>query len=678
MGQADLGITFQRRDGNAYSVELRYVEAEYRPELRDEVDQRYAGKELVRFDEEELLARRLDSVACGAYLGTCLLADAELRSRFETILGIVERQGLDLRLRLIPGPSAPELHNLFWETLRLPGAQGALTTQERVRFTRYLSSLDWRQMRLRPKGDLKALVVVATPSDIATYHLAEVHADVESAPILAALQGMPVTLLAGGGAVRLDNITPILGPGLCEPIFGSRQEIALNWATLFGFPMSPGSQENLPQVAQFVATEQGLQFTWDEFESQLSNKLLDLADKRRERNQLPPTLASLLPDFVSQGDNTALSSMQIIARLPAPIFITADASGLLPALLRSQQKEPVIELALLFLGFQLDSWDFRVLFRSIITLQEGRARRDIHRHIAAQINPEEGRILEPEGARRYLADCLDTLSLSLKSQERPMKLQGKSALITGASKGIGRAIALAFAAEGADIVATARNTAELAELEQAVKALGRRCTVIAVDLTEPDATDRIYQRASADLGDIHILVNNAGIGSSASPRPVVDYDDAFWEQVLLVNLTVPYLLIRRVLPQMLARKEGRIINVASIIGKVGLLHGAAYAASKHGLLGLTRTLALEVTGNGVTVNAICPGPVHSLVADIRRAYDAQRTGRSTEEIERTATLLGRRLEPDEVSPLAVYLASADAAGMSGQSINIDGGVLMAA
>lgn len=257
-----------------------------------------------------------------------------------------------------------------------------------------------------------------------------------------------------------------------------------------------------------------------------------------------------------------------------------------------------------------------------------------------------------------------------------MKLQGNTALITGASKGIGRAIALAFAAEGANLAVTGRNEGELQSLTEAAEAAGVRCVAIAADLAERGAALTVYEKAKNALGPIQILVNNAGVGSSANPKPVLNYDDDFWEMMMYVNLTVPYLLSKAVLPDMLAARYGRIINIASINGKIGALHGAAYAASKHGLLGLTRTMAMETAKDGVTVNAICPGPVHTLINDIRVQYDAQRLGKSFTEMESIMTPMGRRLEPDEISPLAVYLASKDSAPMTGQAINIDGGVLM--
>ncbi|MDI9548155.1 MAG: SDR family NAD(P)-dependent oxidoreductase [Chloroflexota bacterium] len=257
-----------------------------------------------------------------------------------------------------------------------------------------------------------------------------------------------------------------------------------------------------------------------------------------------------------------------------------------------------------------------------------------------------------------------------------MRLEGKTALITGASKGIGRAIALAYAREGAHLAVTARATDELESLRREAESFGVRCVAVTADLAEEGAVDVVYSAARDALGPIQILVNNAGVGSSANPKPVVNYDDDFWNLLLYVNLTVPYLLCKRVLPDMLAAKYGRIVNVASINGKIGSFHGAAYAASKHGLLGLTRTLAMEVVGDGITVNAICPGPVHTLINDIRIAYDAERLGITVEEIEKRMTPMGRRLEADEVAPLAVYLAGEESATMTGQAINIDGGVLM--
>ncbi len=257
-----------------------------------------------------------------------------------------------------------------------------------------------------------------------------------------------------------------------------------------------------------------------------------------------------------------------------------------------------------------------------------------------------------------------------------MRLEGKTALITGASKGIGRAIALAFAREGAHLAVTAQATDELESLRREAESFGVRCVAVTADLAEEGAVDVVYSAARDALGPIQSLVNNAGVGSSANPKPVVNYDDDFWNLLLYVNLTVPYLLCKRVLPDMLAAKYGRIVNVASINGKIGSFHGAAYAASKHGLLGLTRTLAMEVVGDGITVNAICPGPVHTLINDIRIAYDAERLGITVEEIEKRMTPMGRRLEADEVAPLAVYLAGEESATMTGQAINIDGGVLM--
>src|SRR5262249_22759432 len=209
--------------------------------------------------------------------------------------------------------------------------------------------------------------------------------------------------------------------------------------------------------------------------------------------------------------------------------------------------------------------------------------------------------------------------------------------------------------EGARVAITARSGSELDEVVQTIKSERGEALAIVGDLSERASCRRVLDTVQNQWGAVEILVNNAGIGSSSNPKPVVDFDDEFWELTLRLNLTAPYLLSKAVLPAMVQKRWGRIINIASINSKIGAFHGAAYAASKHGLLGLTRTLAMEVARDGITVNAICPGPVHTLMNDRRVAYDAERLGVSFEKQEQSLTPMGRRLEPEEIAPMAVYL-----------------------
>jgi 3-oxoacyl-[acyl-carrier protein] reductase len=192
-----------------------------------------------------------------------------------------------------------------------------------------------------------------------------------------------------------------------------------------------------------------------------------------------------------------------------------------------------------------------------------------------------------------------------------MLLAGKIALITGAGRGIGQGIALAFAREGCDIAALARTSEEIEETARAVRGLGRRAVALVCDVTHECAVREAVQAAERDLGPIDILVNNAGY---ACFKPFTETDAAAWRRTLDVNLTGPFLCIQAVLPSMMARKSGRIINISSVAGLKPIVEQSAYCASKYGLNGLTKVLAMELRPHGIGVHAICPGGVDTQLA----------------------------------------------------------------
>jgi NAD(P)-dependent dehydrogenase (short-subunit alcohol dehydrogenase family) len=255
-------------------------------------------------------------------------------------------------------------------------------------------------------------------------------------------------------------------------------------------------------------------------------------------------------------------------------------------------------------------------------------------------------------------------------------MQERVVLVTGASKGIGRAIALAFASRGADVALAARGNDDLEAVRRQAEARGARAAAFQADMADRTAPVRLVKEVQRELGEIDILINNAGQGSADSPKPVVDYDDEFWDRSVMINLTSPYRLSKAVLPGMLKKKWGRIINVGSIMSKVPGTHMAAYVATKHGLLGFTRALALEVAKDGISVNCICPGSTRTEMSDRRLRYNAQLAGKSFEEVESNLTPMGRRADPEEIAALALFLASDEAKSITGQAYNVDCGQVM--
>lgn len=249
-------------------------------------------------------------------------------------------------------------------------------------------------------------------------------------------------------------------------------------------------------------------------------------------------------------------------------------------------------------------------------------------------------------------------------------LNNKIALITGGGRGIGRAIALAFARAGARIAVAAR-TAE--QVEQVATEIGNGAIALVCDVSDPESVTQMFAQARERVGDVDILVNNAGIAESAT---LVTTSDDLWHRHLAINLSGTFYCTRAALPAMLKKNWGRVINIASIAGKTGAPYIAAYSASKHGVMGLTRSVALEVATSGITINAICPGYVDTDMVSRGVERITSRTGRSAEEALDSLKKMSpqnRLATADEVAAVALLLASDEGRGINGQGINVDGG-----
>ena len=256
-----------------------------------------------------------------------------------------------------------------------------------------------------------------------------------------------------------------------------------------------------------------------------------------------------------------------------------------------------------------------------------------------------------------------------------MSLEGQTALITGSGRGIGRAIAKLFAAEGAAVFLTARTHDELAATAREITSDGGEAHFSTADLALEEHCRRVVGEARARLGPISILVNNAGHYGPVAP--VEEYPLAEFDQVIAVHLRAAFLLTHLVLPEMYERERGVVLNISSLSAKSAFAWGAAYAAAKAGMLGLTRVTAAEAARKGVRVNAICPGPVtETIMSKELGATLAKRTGVSSEEQLAgflQTILQGRGQTADEIARAALFLCSNASSAMTGQSINVDGG-----
>lgn len=255
-----------------------------------------------------------------------------------------------------------------------------------------------------------------------------------------------------------------------------------------------------------------------------------------------------------------------------------------------------------------------------------------------------------------------------------MKLKDKVAIVTGGNKGIGRAISLNLAEEGADVVVAARDMQAANEVVEKIKGMQRESFSVKTDVRQVDQVNAMVKRVIDEFGRIDILVNNAGI---LLMTPAVDITEKEWDEIMRVNARGVFLCCRAVAKHMIEQKQGKIINISSVAGKRGSPLMAHYCASKFAVLGLTFTLALELSPYNINVNAVCPGDIDTDMLKQEWEWFGKIQNMSSQEVEenKLSGIPFRRVgKPEDIAKLVTFLASPEADYITGQAINVDGGM----
>lgn len=246
-----------------------------------------------------------------------------------------------------------------------------------------------------------------------------------------------------------------------------------------------------------------------------------------------------------------------------------------------------------------------------------------------------------------------------------LRLEGKSAIITGGNGGFGSETALLFAKEGADVLICGRNEKTLEEARKKIASAGRKVVVVRCDVAKEEDVKHLFQVADQEFGKVDILVNNAGLSRNCH---IEDHTTEIWRELMSANLDSAFFTCREAAPRMLAQKSGVIVNIGSIAGMTGRDVSAAYAASKAGIVGLTRCLAAQLAPSGIRVNAVCPGPIPTAIfRDFSK--DVQEKLMSTVKLNRWGTAT-------DIANLILFLSTEEGSWITGEAININGGAFM--